>query len=141
MDNGIEYTPNNQPVQNNSLERLVSSPNLVPALNGVLQVFSKCVDLKLAEDERAKAAEDFAKAMRQFDQGDKKLDGKLKQEQDFIERMMHLTEKLIDQGQYEMASKFSDKVYAIVQGSGNRIVDSFNEHSTTTTISIVEDDN
>ncbi|NJO98942.1 MAG: hypothetical protein HC764_25550 [Pleurocapsa sp. CRU_1_2] len=141
MNNDIEYTPNNQPVQSNNLEKIVSSPNLVPALNGVLQIFSKCIDLKLAENERAKAAEDFAKAIRQFDQGDKKLDGKLKQEQDFIERMMHLTEKLIDHGQYDKASEFSDKVYAIVQGGGNRIVDSFNEHSTTTTISIVEDDN
>lgn len=139
MNNNIEYTSNNQPIQNNSLERLVSSPNLVPALNGVLQVFSKCIDLKLAEDERVKAAEDFALAIRQFDRGDKKLDGKLKQEQDYIERMMDLTEKLIDQGQYEMASEFSDKVHAIVQGGGSRIVDSFNEHSTTTTISIVED--
>lgn len=141
MNDNLEYTSNNQPISSNSFEKFVFSPNFIPALNGVLQIFSKCIDLRLAEDERAKAAEHFALAMMQFEQGEKKLDSKIKQEQYYIEKMMVLTEKLIDQGQYKMASEFSDKVHAIVEGGGSRIVDSFNEYSTSTTISIVEDNN
>lgn len=147
MNREIQYTPNNKVIRLNNSQELnqvkdiISSPNLLPALDRILKIFTIVEDIAIIEKEKEKAANDFNIAIQQLGLYGKELDHKIKTTEERINFLHRLVEKLVDQGKFEVALEFDEKVQSIIENRNSNVVNTFNKYSTKGTIYLEKNEN
>lgn len=131
MNDKLERISNNQPIPTNNLEGLISSPNFMPAMNGLIEIFALCVDLSKSEERRKEAADNFAEAMQNLDLYEKTLDDELKTRQEYIDDMKKIVNMLFEKEKYEEAFRLNEAILSVINGKADQVIKLFNEHSTT----------